>query len=745
VLTHRIDIARFGRFRDALIADPYVVGAWSFGQLIDTNVRSLVFDRNHGTWSGTGITRGVPSTTIPEGELGATLSGSAKVLVPHDGSGFVMPGDSGGRTLSLAFGDGDVFGLLSTTQNDATMRCLGHKQQGGSPTGNGWRVSFQNGQLQAYAKVGGVVLCDFARNWPMDGLEHVWQWFFSPSLGVSRLFCDSQQLGADQSIAATELDINGGDLCFFQFGDGSGGGFVGTPWLAAVAREGNPGIAAALDLCRVRTAITPDIRTESEPVQARHGFNDDEPLQTIAPPGSLTCALDNSNLNEAQKQGYYTPGHVNASSGFQERNPIRWLITGDDGVERTRFRGFIEKIKPVAGLARDQLVSVTAETWLTQAMRMPIRQLPVKTNLRSDDAIRYVIDQAERPPSAVDIAICVSVFPVVFDDIDPETPIYQVLSNLALNEGGRIYERADGTLVVESRYQRLINTTPDAFWDEFELEDLEASRGIDSVLNVIRWSIYPRRIGNTADAVLASMPARVRIAPNEVLTIELNYRDEDQEQATIGGTDLVTPVATTDYTMTANEDGSGINLTAFAVVTLPAKDQGGASVKVRVVNTHSDLPAYFQTQVRGRQITKFDQIGDEERDDASVRAYDARPRPITFDYVTRVNEARAITRNLLALIGTPFMAPKLAIRRGVDPDLELDILKRDCGEMVMLREFMTGLDGSQRTFINGAQVSVGDDTRLVGEYTVTRAGSARNFWLAGVSGYSEAGLTTVAG
>lgn len=745
MLTHQIDIARFGRFRDRLIAEQHVVGAWSFGQLIQSTVRSLVFDRNHGVWSGSGLTRGVPSATIPEGELGATLSGSSKVLMPHDGSGFVLPGDSGGRTLSLAFGDADIFGLLRTTHNDATMRCIGHKQQGGSPAGNGWRVSYQNGQIQGYGKVGGSVLFDFARDWPMDDREHVWQLHFRPSLGIARFLVDSQQLGADESVSATELDINGGDLCFWQFGDGSGGGFIGTVWIAALAREGNSAIAAALDRCRVRTPITVDIRTESQSVQARSGFSDDAPLQTIAPPSSLTFALDNSNLNDARLQGWFTPGHANAMPGFQERNPVRWLITGDDGVQRTRFRGFVESIEPEAGSARGQLVSVTAETWMTQAMRMPIRQLPVQTNIRSDDAIRFVLDQAERPPAAVEVSIGVSVFPVVFDDLDPEATVYQVLSKLVLNEGGRAYERADGTLVVESRYERLIKVTPSALWDESEIEQLTARRAIDSVLNVIRWSVYPRRIGDTADVVLASMPARVRVGPLEVMTLELNYRDDDQPNAMVGGTDLALPLAATDFTMTANEDGSGMGMTAFASVSLPDKDRGGASVKVRVENTHSELPGYFITQIRGRQITKFDQMADEERDDASIRAYDARPLPVQFDYLTRVTSARAITRNLLALRSTPFMAPRVVIRRGLDTDLERDILDRDCGDMVMVRESMTGLDGSQRTFIDGAQVSVGADGIVVAEYVATRAAAARNFWLAGVPGYSEAGVTTFAG
>jgi hypothetical protein len=299
--------------------------------------------------------------------------------------------------------------------------------------------------------------------------------------------------------------------------------------------------------------------------------------------------------------------------------------------------------------------------------------------------------------------------------------------------------------VIESRYDRLINVTPAALWDQYEVQQLGVRRAIESVLNVIRWTIAPRRVGATADAVLASMPARLKMLPGEVAFVDLNFRDEDQEQAIVGGADLVTPVASTDFTMTANEDGSGLVMTAFAAVSLADKDKGGTSVRVRVENSHGDLPGYFLTAVRGRKITKFDEMGDEERDDASVRVYDARPLSIQFAYLARVSGARDITRNLLALRKAPFMAPRMVVRRSVDAEIEADILDRDCGDLVTIRESVAGLDGTQRTFADGVTLTAGADATLVAEYMTTRGAVARPFWLAEVPGFSEAGVTTYGG
>jgi len=744
-VTHAISIARHGRARAHLIRLSYVVAAYAFGETIQSRARCLVFDRNHGTWEGTGAVRGVSMTSIPECELGVTLDGNARIRVPHDGAGFVMPGDSGGRTLSLAFGDFDIPVLIRCTHNDGTLRPIVQKQETNS-AGNGFHFAMQNGQLRGFARAGGVTLFNFGRDYPItDGLEHWVQLHADTANGIAKILIDGVPSGADEAFSG-ELDINGGDLIFGMFADlVPDSGFKGTLSLVGLAREGDPTISATLEQARQWEDITIDTRVESTPIVAEHGSQDPSPLMRAAGPGSLSLVLDNSPLNSAELQGLYTPGHVNALAGFEEGAPIKWVVTDNDeySTEYVFFRGFISEIEPEPGLGREQRVSVLAETWLTQAMRWRVKQLPIQINIRSDNALRYVLDQCERPPFALDLAIGDNTFPLVFDDLDAQTAIYSEVARIALNEGGRLYERPDGTVVFESQTERYLKLTADAAWTQYELEELEARRAAASVINSMPTTITPVRIGPSTTDELASMSGRIEIPPGGTVAVELDYRDPDQPDAPIGGTDLTSPVATTDYTMFANEDGTGDDLTSFAEVSAPTADQGGSGAKLTIQNSHTLFSGWFLTRLRGRTLKRFDDQTFPFRDEESILARDLRETPLRLDYQTNAEAAESFVRQVLALRRAPFMAPRRATRRSVSPEIEIDILQRTIGDVVTLQESMTALAGTERSFIEGMQRIAGGDGTLVAVYALNRGPAAQSFMILDEPDFAELDDTTV--
>lgn len=741
-MRHRIEIGRFGRFRDLMVSQANSVAVHTLQELINPRARSILYDRNHGAWEGTDTVRGVMMETIFEGEFGARFLGGGRVRVPNDGVGFRRPDDPGGsRSLSLAGGDGDLYGLLVCNTNDATERCLVHKQDGNSPTGNGYKVSVQNGQIRGFLKVAGSVIFNFARDLPLDLLEHVWQLHISANDNLARFILDGIPLGADVTCSA-EPALTDGDYCIAGFANNTGG-FIGTLSMIGCSREGDPTICAALNACRTRSPITNDIRVETHPVEAGHGIFDPSPRARTAPPGWMRFALDNSPLNEAGVQGFYTPGHENAMPGWQEGDPIEWAVLEDDGTEHVRFFGMVSNTDPEPGIARNNLVPVECETWLARAMRATVRQLPIRTNIRSDDAIRYLIDAVDRPPRAVELAIGEVTFPFIFDDVSPNTKVYEMLARIVNNEGGLLYEQPDGTLVFESRTQRYFPAFPVAFWDEATLDDIEADRGTQSIANVIPYTITPRRVGTSTTEELVTMPDRVRVLPGETLALELSYRDPDNPSEPVGGTDITVPVAVTDYTATEGEAGDGVTLTAYAAVAAAAEDIGGSSIKLSITNS-GDLPFWFKTRVRGRKLQRFDpRTFLDVRDDASVLVNDEQEDPIEFDYLTDQEQARSIAGQELALRRSPYMAPRVAHRIGVDEEMETDIVRRVIGELVSIGEEQTGLDDADRIFIHGVEFGYGAEGVFRADYAVTRGQAAQSFWIVGEVGYSEVGESTV--
>lgn len=740
MVTRILEVGRFGSVRDTLIKQDHIVGAWSLQETARPRATCLVFDRNHGTWGGTGTVRGVPLTSIPDPELGATFDGNGFVTVPNDGIGFSLPGDSGDRTLSLANGRFDVLSFLRTMHSSATLRLIAGKQDTDS-NGNGYYLGYQNAQLRAFLKVGGSVVFDFGRDYPLDDREHVAQLCVQPNNSLVRLILDGWPMGSDVS-ASTEPALTTGAFRIAQFLDGAGG-FIGTLGLVAISREGNLDLCQAVHRSRTWSPITPDIRTDVAPLEVTGGASD--PWADVAAPLRFTCALDNSDQNEAKTRGYYTPESPTAMAGWVEQIPIRYRVIDEDGVEHIRFRGIIDKIDVTAGSARDQSVTITAMSWFAHAMQAAVRQLSLQTDLTSGEAIRRVIDQSVHPPPALAIDVGDSTFPIVFDGLSPETKIYQELGTITSNEGGRLYERADGTVVFEAGLARYLQVTPTAIWKEEDLEDLEPTRGRDAIRNAATVTITPRRLGATATQDLAVMTARVPVEPGEILPLELPYRHPDQTSAPIGGVDVTVPVAITDYTMTEGTDGTGADLTAFAVVTPTGEDLSGSGASLRVQNTHATHRGYLLTRVRGRTVDTFQPQGlPGVRDEESIRRFKEQILPFRFEYQANVDEALGIARRAIALRKVPTKMPQRVVRRALDPETERDVLARDVGDLVSISEPMADLTGTERIFIQGYRITEGADNSILAEYTLSRAQAGQNYWIVGDPVYGIVGEALVA-
>lgn len=721
-----LECGRFGSVRDVLIRQDHIVGAWSLQETADERAKCLVHDRNHGTWGGTGTVRGVPLTSIPGSELGATFDGNGFVNVANDGFGFLLPGDSGDRTLSLDAGRGDLLWFMRTTHTGATLRLIAGKQDVNS-AGNGYHVAIQNGQVRAFLKVAGSVVFDFGRDFPTDDAEHVYHLCFQPNNNFVRLTCDGWPMGVDEA-CSVEPALTSGAFRIAQFLDGAGG-FIGTLGLIAIGREGNLDLGKEVHRCRTWTPLTPDIRIDVAPVEVTGGSTD--PWADVSSPVTLTFALDNSELNDAQTRGYYTPEAEHALPGWVEEIPIRYRVIDDDGVEHVRFRGVIDEIEVTAGSARDQSVKVTCVSWFAHAMQAAVRQLRLQTNCPSGEAIRRVIDQSVHPPPALDIEAGDTTFPVVFDDVAPETKLYQLLATVTRNEGGRLYERADGTVVFEAALSRYLDVTPVAIWAETDLEDMDATRGRQAIRNAATITITPRRLGATDTEVLATMTARVPIEPGQTLPLDLPYRDPSQQSAAVAGVDVHLPVATTDYTMTDSADG-GVDLTAFAIVTPSNVDLSGSGASLRVENTHPTKRGYFLSQVRGRKVDTFQaQKLPGIRDEESIRRFHEQVLPFDFEYQSNPDEALGIARRAIALRRVPTKMPPRAVRRGIDPETDRDILTRDVGDLVSISEPMSDLDGTERIFIQGYRITEGADNSILAEYTLSRAQAGQNFFIVG--------------
>lgn len=704
----RLQVALGGRTTDVAISQAFSVATWRMAATIASVERNLIqpvpsLEFFHGAYGGSGLTRAVPISTddIPEGGLMNYL-GSGYLEVT-DAGGYLVPGEADERALDLGGGAIRISGFIQTDTNDGTVRCLWSKLEGtGFGSGDGIAVALENGGLRFRMNNGGTIF-DFTRGAVDDGALHDWVCMFSGNASPheARIYIDGVQSGAAVTgLGSTEAPATSVNVRMGQFLDGSGQ-FADGLYLVGISREWDTDFPAALHATRAWTTITSDTYGPVGPIEASRGVFSRDPLQSIATPGTMTFAMNNLASAGGRLQGAYTPGHPNATAGWLEGAPCRWQWSIDGGSTwRTVWHGFLDNVTPDAGRYARQAALVTCKTWLQRALQTPVRTPPVQTDLTSDDAARYALDQADRPPPAIDFALGDAVFAYAFDDIPAGTPLLEVLGRCARSEGGGLTEQRDGTLVYESRTSRYLVTAPAADWDESVYGGFGAERGRALVLNVLRGTCYPRRVGS-AGTVVGSVPRPIEIPPGTPVDFEIPYQDPAQEAASVGALTVITPVITTDFTMNDDPDGvSGADLSSYATVAILAHEAGGSAAKLRVTSSHPSVTGYFLTQLRATPLYRFRPETIEARDEESVRAHDTHEGSLDMPMQSDAGETRSFLQMKLALWSQPFQAARTAMIVAADAARIQQLYDREILDQVTNTETMTGVAGD-RAVIQG--------------------------------------------
>jgi hypothetical protein len=683
-----------GGFRRTLINESFVVGVWPLSELGSDRARDITGNNNHGTYTGSGFTRGI-TLDVAEGGLGTTFDGNGYIVVADDGL-------SSGLNLSLAAGSVDIVFLMKTSTNDATNRAIVQKMATDA-TGNGYSVSLQSGAIRFRIEVSGSELFNFTRGAVSDNAWHLIHCFYDPATQEARTFIDGVQSGATVATGTTEPLHVAVDLRIGSWTDGSGK-FIGTLAYVMVGREGNLTLAASLQAARIWTAVSADVRGV-QPIQWRYGISGSGILDNVARPGVLSFALNNATTNTGSLLGYYSPGHANCRSGFEIGAPVRFSVTYG-GVTYYKFRGRMISARPLPGQYRERYTLVTCADWMDVAANVVVSALEAQISQRSDAVLKVVLDQTEgRSPAAVDISVGSSTFPFALDLAQgEEESILTEITRVTGSERGFAYIKGDitqgGTFRWEGRGDRQIATTLDATFSN-TMHGLEVDYSLNSLVNIVRVVVTPRRVDAAATTVLYELEVSnqsVQIVPGQTLVLEGGYRDPNQEAQRVGGTAMVEPVAGTDYAFWSNSDGSGADLTSsLTIFTDGGRWLGGNSFKVEITNNGSTtgflrLSSAIAFQIRGKGIYHYTPVTVERRNDDSVRKYGPRTVQIDLPYESSTSVGSDIADFVLNILGTQRPIPKsLSLLANNSNALMIQALVREPGDKVGLSETVTGI------------------------------------------------------
>jgi hypothetical protein len=690
-----------GSFRQLLIDESFVVAAWPLAELSSLSLaRDITGNNNHGTYNGTGFTRGVTGD-LPEGNLALTFDGNGYIEVPDD-SGL------GARTLNLSLADGDIdiVFLIKTSTNDATNRAIVQKMVTDA-TGNGWSASLVSGAIRFRLEVAGTQIFSFDRGSVADNAWHLVHCNYQTTLGTgeARIYIDGAQSGAAVTGVTTEPAVTGANLRIGCWNDGSGD-FIGTLAFVMIGREGNGDLSTALQAARQWTDVTVDT-TSRVPIECNYGIAGTNILDNVAREGSLTFALDNSILNSGAALGYYTPGHANCRSGFAIGIPVQWSVTFA-GTTYYKFRGRITSVRPVPGIFDERLVLVSCADWMNVAAQSYVSAMPALINESSDEVIKRVLDQADgRSPVAVSISAGSSQFPFALDVShgEQETLLTEFARTQA-SERGYLYIKGDtvqgGVLRSEGRGDRQMHNDLDVtLTAAMAMDGLQVEYGVSRIINIIRVVFTPRQVDSAATTVLYRLEASQEthlIQPGATLVLEGGYFDPNNQAERVGGTDMVEPVANTDYAFWSNSNGTGVNLTTnLEIYTANGEWLGGNSFRVEITNTgtasgYLRLNSSTAFQLRGKGIYHYRPIMVERRDRDSVRKHGPRTVQIDLPYESSLAQAEAVADFYINILNSEQpIPPEVTIWGNQSAALLTQALAREPGDKVGIVEAMTGV------------------------------------------------------
>lgn len=412
----------------------------------------------------------------------------------------------------------------------------------------------------------------------------------------------------------------------------------------------------------------------------------------------------------------------------------------------TRFRGRIDSVQPVAGIYERRTAQIEAVDWMDDAARANVSGIAVQLSKRADQIFSSLIDSVPFAPDALEIDESPDTYAYALDSVQDEgSTVLGELQKLALSELALIYQKADGTVVFESRNRRAISEgIDDTFTDVSDISGFAAPVARDDSLSRVQVITHPRKADAAATTVLFRLDNPLQVGAHASVTILGPYRDPNQEASRVGGTDMVTPVATTDYVANSQQDGSGSDLTALVTLTV---NFGGNGARVLIENAGSAAAWMTLLQLRGRGIYDYQNVVLEVEDEdaqANVGTTISLDMPYQ-DNVTLGLEVAYWILNLYMDAETLAHNATVFVPRS-DESLAVRVLSREISDRIEIVEQMTGFEASPTGghFIQGVALTIDSRDNLSISWILAPA-NRHQFWLLEVPGRGELDETTILG
>lgn len=461
------------------------------------------------------------------------------------------------------------------------------------------------------------------------------------------------------------------------------------------------------------TDISVDTNLGASQFTLEYGIFGGGPLDRIAAVGSLSWAMSNATSNTSGGlNGYYTPGHTNARSGWDIGIAIRLKI-GFGGLWYYKFRGTLVDVEPDTGLFRRRAAVCRAHDWMAESLNSFIRDTAVQTDKRSDEIISTIItNSARRQPTARSFRQGQTTFAFALDNLrDEKTPLMRAIADVVYSEIGYFYVKGDnlqgGTVRFEDRHARPLSASVATF--DKTMFELHAKRSRDDIVNHVNAIIHPRRVDAAATTVLYELTTtdtRPKILPGETMPLTVYFRDATGRFVRVGATSIVTPVAGTDYIANTAADGSGSVITSDLSLSFSSTSNTGTLS----FTNNGGVDAYLTTlQVRGKAVADRYELGVFKHNTTSEDTFGELDLNYDMLFEDRAEYALAVCDWFLSLYGGTTLKmhiPAMTVKADdSETALLTQILAREPGDKITITESMAGISAITY-FINGVRITI---------------------------------------
>jgi hypothetical protein len=449
------------------------------------------------------------------------------------------------------------------------------------------------------------------------------------------------------------------------------------------------------------------------------GIQGNGPLDLVANAGQMRFTLNNMDQR-------FTPGHASVLAGWQKGIRIKLEIDYDG--ETYAHLGKISEINVPLDDDQFDRAYVLVSDWIEESTKTPVVNPGVLANQRGSQVIETLMDMIPFDPEAIQLDRGESVFPTTFDTVTSTTKAYTELSKVAISEPGYVYLKKDKvhgeTLVFEDSASRhgwrtlsplpivasrsgyllkedggkllkedgggiLLNQTEELVVDN-EMLDIESVYG-QHVINYFTLIANPRR-KDASPQVLFQLDEAILIASGQTVTIKGTYADP------AGGfpinanpSDMVTPVATTDYLANTSEDGTGTDFTASLALTDIAWGSEGFTHQVRNDSAYAGWIIKYNT--RGLGIYQYNPIEHVAKDDPSIQVNGHYTETLDQKYQSSLGQGRVYVEAAVEDEKDPrIVINKVTFLANQSSTLMMAFLNFGPGSLVRIKHTKRGVD-----------------------------------------------------